>query len=325
MIRGQRAGCDLATWAGVLLLLSQAGFCLTTAAQGSDQSLIIQRDKGRIVIQASDPGLRKIVEFFASQEASAIYLRDLDPMQADAISRAPLPIDKLISKFFPEQSFVLVHGLGESFDGSINGSINSTIETIIFLHRSVSSENQAQPPVDQAQSELQTALPETPLDRESLFALLEDIAQSSAEDHPPEGDNDPQGRNLSLSPQSMPSKLMLEGAALSTITINPSDAKITRTVDLGEDSTLATHAMRRTGTGSTFQLTFDGTWIPWDGSVETLTDNGFAESGRKLTFDLFNGDLSNECFPINYTVAYLTEAGLKFGVFQVMPRKTLVE
>lgn len=321
MIRGLRTGCVLATWAVVLLLLSQAGFGLTTAAQGSDQSLIIQRDKGRIVIQASDPGLRKIVEFFASQEASAIYLRDLDPMQADAISRAPLPIDKLISKFFPEQSFVLVHGLGESSDGSIN----STIETIIFLHRPVPSENQTQPPVDQAQYALQTALPEIPLDRESLFALLEEIAQSSAEDHPPPGDNDVRGRNLSLSPQSMPNKLLLEGAALPTITVNPSDGKIARTVDLGEDSLLATHAMRRTGAGFALQRTFDGTWIPWDGSVKTLTDNGFAESGRKLTFDLFNGDLSNEFFPINYTVAYRTEAGLKFGVFQVMPRETLFE
>ena len=321
MIRGLRTGCVLATWAVVLLLLSQAGFGLTTAAQGSDQSLIIQRDKGRIVIQASDPGLRKIVEFFASQEASAIYLQDLDPMQADAISRAPLPIDRLISKFFPEQSFVLVHGLGESSDGSIN----STIETIIFLHRPVPSENQTHPPVDQAQYALQTALPEIPFDRESLFALLEEIAQSSAEDHPPRGDNDVQGGNLSLSPQSMPNKLLLEGAALSTITVNPSGAKITRTVDLGEDSPLATHAMRRTGTGSALQRTFDGTWIPWDGSVGTLTDNGFAESDRELTFDLFNGDLSNEFFPINYTVAYRTEAGLKFGVFQVTPRETLVE
>ncbi len=321
MIRGQRTGCDLATWAGVLLLLSQVGLCLTTAAQGSDRNLMIQRDDGRIVIQASNPDLRKIVEFFASREASTIYLRDLDPMQANAISRAPLPIDKLISKFFPGQSFVLIHGLGESSDGSIN----STIETIIFLDRSVPSENQTQPPVDQAQYALQTALPEIPLDRESLFALLEEIAQSSAEDHPPDGDNDLQSWNLSLSPQSMPNKLMLEGALLSTITVNTSDGKLTRTVDLGEDLPLATHAMRRSGTSSASQLTFDGTWIPWDGSVETLADNGFAESGRKLTFDLFNGDLSNEFFPINYTVAYLTEAGLKFGVFQVMPHETLVE
>ena len=321
MIRGQRTGCDLVTWAGVLLLLSQAGVCLATAAEGSDRNLIIQRDNGRIVIQATDPGLRKIVEFFASQEASAIYLRDLNPMQADAISRNPLPIDQLINIFFPERSFVLVHGVGESSDSSIN----STIETIIFLDRSVPSENQAQSPVDQAQAALQTALPEIPLDRESLFALLEEIAQSSAVDHPPEGDNDLQGRNLSLSPQSKSNKLMLEGAVLSTITVNPSDAKITRTVDLGEDSPLATHAMRRSGTSSASQLTFDGTWIPWDGNVETLADNGFTESGRKLIFDLFNGDLSNAFFPINYTVAYRTEAGLKFGVFQVMPRETLIE
>ena len=107
------------------------------------------------------------------------------------------------------------------------------------MDRSIRSENQAQRPVDQAQSALQTALPEIPLDRESLFALLEEIAQSSAQDHPPEGDNDLQGRNLSLSPQSMPNKLTLEGAALSTITVNPSDGKIMRAVDLGEDSPLA--------------------------------------------------------------------------------------
>ncbi|MCZ6863429.1 MAG: hypothetical protein O7I42_24745 [Alphaproteobacteria bacterium] len=321
MIRGQRFGCNLATLAGVFLLLSQVGLCLTTAAQGSDRNLVIQRDDGRLVIHASDPGLQKIVEFFASREASAIYLRDLDPMQADAISRVPLPIDKLISKFFPGQSFVLIHGPG----GSSEGSINSTIETIIFLDRSIPSENHTQPPVDQAPYALQTALPEIPLDRESLFALLEEFAQSSTEDHPAVGDNDIQGGELSLSPQSMPDKLMLEGAALSTITVNPRDAKITLTVDLGEDLPLATHAMRRSGTSSASQLTFDGTWISWDGSVETLADNGFAESGRKLTFDLFNGDLSSEYFPINYTVAYLTEAGLKFGVFQVMPHETLVE
>ena len=117
-----------------------------------------------------------------------------------------------------------------------------------------------------------------------------------------------------------PKELASEGAALDTLNINPSDVNLTKEIDLGSDVPLETYVMRHAVAGSAQQRTASGDWIPWDGTEETLTDNGFAPLNGRLQFNIVQGDLSNELFPISYSVAYRSESGLKFGVFQVMPR-----
>ncbi len=136
---------------------------------------------------------------------------------------------------------------------------------------------------------------------------------------PPPNTNENRIEGLTRSAKEVPKALTSEGVSLDTIKIDPGDADIIRTIDLAGDSPSATYVTRRTVSGLRQQRTPLGEWIPWDGNVEMLKDNGFPEAGGKMVFDIFHGDLSNEFFPVNFSVAYRTEAGLRFGVFQVIP------
>ena len=118
-----------------------------------------------------------------------------------------------------------------------------------------------------------------------------------------------------------PERLRPSGTALSSMLVDPTDAQITRTVQLGGDLPLATHVITKTTDGKTLQRTALGEWVPWDRDEATLIDNRFTPSGGALTFKVDDGSLMDRFFPISYTVAYRTETGLNFGVFAVMPRQ----
>ena len=116
-------------------------------------------------------------------------------------------------------------------------------------------------------------------------------------------------------------RLRPSGTALSSMLVDPADAHITRTVQLGGDVPLATHVITKTTDGKALQRTALGEWVPWDRDEATLIDNRFTPSGGALTFKVDDGSLMDRFFPISYTVAYRTETRLNFGVFSVMPRQ----
>ncbi len=118
-------------------------------------------------------------------------------------------------------------------------------------------------------------------------------------------------------------RLRSSGTALSTITVDPAHAHITRTVELGGEVPLATHVITKTTDGKSLQRTALGEWVPWDRDEATLIDNRFTPSGGALTFKVVEGSLTDRFFPISYTVAYRTETALKFGVFSVAPRQPM--
>ncbi|MFQ5466692.1 MAG: hypothetical protein ACE5DS_01010 [Kiloniellaceae bacterium] len=114
-------------------------------------------------------------------------------------------------------------------------------------------------------------------------------------------------------------QLSASGNKLSDMVIDSSDVHIARTVDLAGDSLVATHVMAHKAAGPALQRTGQGTWVPWDGDEESLIDNGFTSANGSVTFEVVKGDLSDEFFPMTFTLVYRTESGLKFGSFQVMP------
>jgi hypothetical protein len=118
-------------------------------------------------------------------------------------------------------------------------------------------------------------------------------------------------------------RLRSSGTALSTITVDPAHAHITRTVQVGGEVPLATHVITKTTDGKSLQRTALGKWVPWDRDEATLIDNRFTPSGGALTFNVVEGSLTDRFFPISYTVAYRTETALKFGVFSVAPRQPM--
>ena len=149
-----------------------------------------------------------------------------------------------------------------------------------------------------------------PTERRARLAALEPAAPDLEDRDEPASGGRASQRSVSLS------KL---GSSLPSLTVDPSKVNIVRKVDLGDDQAQATHVMAHKAAGPSLQRTAEGAWVPWDGSTDTLIDNRFAAVDGSVAFDVIKGDLSDEFFPMTFTIAYRTGAGLKFGSFQVMP------
>lgn len=114
--------------------------------------------------------------------------------------------------------------------------------------------------------------------------------------------------------------LTARGVELASISVTPTVAEINRTVSLNGDVPLATYVVSRISGLPLLQRNNLGYWVPWDGSPDTLIDNHFAPVGDQLTFKILKEDISEQFFPVNFIIAYRTAAGLKLGVFSVVPR-----
>lgn len=115
------------------------------------------------------------------------------------------------------------------------------------------------------------------------------------------------------------SRLSAAGNRLPDAVVDVRNMNIVRTVDLGGDALEGSYVMAHKAAGPALQRTDAGTWIPWDGREETLINNNFATANGGVRFDVVKGDLSDEFYPMTFTIAYRTKSGLKFGSFQVMP------
>ncbi len=120
-------------------------------------------------------------------------------------------------------------------------------------------------------------------------------------------------------------RLSQSGTKLANVLVDPFSADITRTIDLGGDVPIGVYIMAHTAGGPSKQRTPQGGWVTWDGRQESLIDNRFRASNRRLAIVVIDGDLSNEIFPMTFTIAYRTRQAFKFGVFQAMPDQLFFE
>lgn len=116
-------------------------------------------------------------------------------------------------------------------------------------------------------------------------------------------------------------KLSAVGQQLPDLLIDPSDADIKITVAIGNDQPDASYIMAHTPAGISLQQTAPGRWEPWDGQIDSLVDNGLKQSNEQMTFEIMQGDLTGEFYPLTFAVAYRTKDALKYGVFQAMPEQ----
>jgi hypothetical protein len=121
--------------------------------------------------------------------------------------------------------------------------------------------------------------------------------------------------------QPPPARLTAEGVMLSRIPVTVTSAVVERQVqlDAGEAVT-GTYVSLRTNDGRYLQRNNDGYWLPWSGRENTLADNRFQPVGNLLTFKVLKQDISDQSFPLTVSIAYRTAAGVKFGMFEVMPQ-----
>ncbi len=120
-------------------------------------------------------------------------------------------------------------------------------------------------------------------------------------------------------------RLSLSGTKLANVLIDPFGADIARTIDLGGDVPIGVYVMAHTAAGPSMQRTPHGDWVTWDGRQESLIDNRFRASNRRLAIAVIDGDLSDKIFPMTFAIAYRTAQAFKFGIFQAMPNQQLLE
>ncbi len=337
MVSGRNWGAEVRWNAGsihsfgnpsrIFLALCLIGLTCATPVHGSEERHLASYDNPNILAEYDNPALQAVVDYLTSQRGSKIDLSDLDPDLLDALNHTSISPEKFLRSIFGNQSFVLVFKDG----GNTGDSKSRKLEKILLFSRPDPNVRSSQAPDPSA---LQRRMGPSPEDvtsdlqnssgsRDNILSLLEQIAFASGEVLPFAGEIDgeyQQDEDRAGIRNDKPKELASEGAVLDTLNINPSDVRLTKEIDLGSDVPLETYVMRHAVAGSAQQRTASGDWIPWDGTEETLTDNGFAPLNGRLEFDIVQGNLSNELFPISYSVAYRSESDLKFGVFQVMPR-----
>ncbi len=117
-----------------------------------------------------------------------------------------------------------------------------------------------------------------------------------------------------------PHSLSETGASLGTLTTDGQVGDLRLTVALGGDSPESTHVWAILGGAERRQRTRDGYWVPWDGNLETLADNGFAASEGQLEFKLLNEDIAADNHGITLAVGYRAGGVLKYGLFGLLPQ-----
>lgn len=115
--------------------------------------------------------------------------------------------------------------------------------------------------------------------------------------------------------------LSLQGVMLSPVKVTATAAVVQRTVDLAAGEVIsATYVTLRTADGKMLQRNNEGYWVPWTGVRDALVNNQFQPVGDQLTFKVLKQDISQQAFPLTVSIAYLVPAGVKFGVFEVLPQ-----
>jgi hypothetical protein len=115
-------------------------------------------------------------------------------------------------------------------------------------------------------------------------------------------------------------RLTLAGVELTPVTIDPAQMAFSVTVDLQSDVPLASYVTARPRGSPALQRTKAGAWVAWDEHAESLIDNGFPPAHGQLNFAVAAAASPDPSFPVTVWVAYRTVAGLKFGIFAVVPK-----
>jgi hypothetical protein len=112
--------------------------------------------------------------------------------------------------------------------------------------------------------------------------------------------------------------LTVTGTQLPGLRSDPQLVNLSLSVPLGGDVPIASYiAFRPASSNIFFQRNELGVWVPWDGKIESLINNGYQPANGTLNYAVAPIDLSPYMFPLTVIVGYWTGAELKFGQFDV--------
>ena len=107
------------------------------------------------------------------------------------------------------------------------------------------------------------------------------------------------------------------GEVLSNINVFPGSVNLTKPIELNGLSVSESYIVVQLATGEFMQPTPTG-FMPWDGTLTGLIDNGFSAMGDMLDFNVIMGDFSALQFPFRVYLGILDDTGmLHFGFFDV--------
>ncbi|MSO92480.1 MAG: hypothetical protein EXQ86_03665 [Rhodospirillales bacterium] len=119
----------------------------------------------------------------------------------------------------------------------------------------------------------------------------------------------------------VPPVLSLKGSYLGILKTDGKIADLRLTVDLAGDTPEKTHVWAIIGSSVRRQRTNEGYWIPWDGNPETLIDNHLSVTNGMLVFKVVDEDIAADNYGITINVGYRTPAGLKYGMYGLVPKE----
>lgn len=305
-----RSAFDVAIFCALIFLFSES--CFSAKARAD---LVLETNKNQITIDAHRENVLVILERLGEQAGFTVKwygLRESAPLFSGKKSGT---IEDLLKWVLRSQNHLIVHDRDPSLGQ--NGDLRP-IQIILLsppqpelrqgraVREGLSSETR-----DVAAPAVGTAADTTPSPDPRLWLATQSVPAEDAADRAA-----PMGRAIV---SAAGARLSEAGQQMPDLVIDPRDADIRVTVDVGGEVLRASYVMAHTPAGLSLQQTSPGRWEPWDGRVDSLIDNGLVPSNGRLTFEIMEGDLSEEFFPLTFTVAYQTEEALKYGVFQAMP------
>ena len=90
-------------------------------------------------------------------------------------------------------------------------------------------------------------------------------------------------------------------------------------VSYAGESPKATYVYARIGGAELRQRTNLGYWVPWNGDLAELIDNGFPISGGRIEYKVLDQNLGRDNRGMTIVIAYRTEKEFKFGSFSIIP------
>lgn len=278
--------------------------------------LKVSFDRGRLSIEAENASLDRILEIVSARVGFSVARTGSRYAPPLITGRRTGDLDRILAWLLSNQNYILLRAHLDSESEGLPGRptqlllMNSPRRDAAGVPGPRERLNFAAPGIDTA-SRAQRALPDAADPQGGLAAAVDAAADS---------DRGQSGTGLGGGMRSEDvGRLSASGNRLPDIVIDARDTDIVRTVDLAGDTPLSTHVMLHQAAGPSLQRTEEGTWVPWDGHIDSLIDNRFTPANGGVTFEVIKGDLSDDFFPMTFTVAYRTESGLMFGSFQVMP------
>ena len=276
------------SWAGAATLVVSIAAAASLARGSDDQSTVsVETFETRIVVEANSAPLEEIlttIGFIKDFEVVNSYF----PNEKSVVNgKWEGNLEEVLKWLLYSFNHVRIYGVDIGANSDAGTDAGARLLRIILMSPSggrstlSSAPSKAHRPGDQDGAAAGRVTNQPPDDRQLPISIDRLAAARGTADR---------GARISAVGAADIERLSRSGNTLANVLVDPFRADITRTIDLGDDVPIGAYVMAHTAAGPSMQRTPRGDWVPWDGRHESLIDNRFRASNRRLDFLAIGGD-----------------------------------